>query len=59
MEVNFEVCACGKFLMSVIKDGRQIGVTHAPEDEDCHNEFFGSYQVIILDEQPPETNPHE
>lgn len=46
-----EICSCGKILYPVIKDGKQIGVTHLPDDEDWHNEFFGSYQVMLLSDQ--------
>jgi len=42
-----KLCACGKFLIPVYdKDGKRIGFTHAPEDEDWHCEFFAGLRVV-------------
>lgn len=36
----YGMCGCGRVLYKVMKDGKQIGVTHTPEDEDHHLEFW-------------------
>lgn len=34
------LCQCGKPFIAVIKNGKQISVTHTPEDEDWHIQYF-------------------
>lgn len=39
-DVIVGVCGCGKSLYPVYSDGKIIGVTHTPEDEDHHLSFW-------------------
>jgi len=40
------LCGCGRKLYPVYdQDGKKVGVTHTPEDEDWHLEYFAGIHV--------------
>jgi len=41
------MCSCGRELIPCFNvDGKRIGVTHTPEDEDWHFDFWSTEKVI-------------
>lgn len=47
------MCGCGRFLVPVLRDGRQIGVTHTEEDDEHHVAYFAG--MTVVDSRPGES----
>lgn len=47
------VCSCGRQLYACLNEhGKRIGVTHTPEDEDWHLEYWGGMRVDFSASKP-------
>lgn len=46
---EYGMCSCGRVLLEVLRDGKRVGVTHSPEDEEHHLRYW-SRPVEDLDD---------